>query len=230
MQLESLLLTRDDQVIKVLRRVLGDLGIEVEVCTGADRAQEQVAHRKFDAIIIDCDDVHGAPDVLQAIRKSPSNKTSTAFALINGVTSLRDAFAMGANLALEKPLSLDRARHSFRAAHGLMMIERRRYYRFPIEMPVTLRVEHSEMAGTAQNLSEGGMALHFKSSVPVSKMILTVHFTLPGFHSPIEATCLIAWADGRGHVGLRFDKVPYTGREQMEKWFRQQMDGGKKPA
>src|SRR5512141_1604685 len=100
MALQSLLLSRDDDVIRVLRRVLNDLEIEVEVCTLPDKAAEQLKLKKWDAIIIDCDDVHGAVDVLRTLRQLPSNKTSTAFAIINGVTSVRTAFEMGANLAL----------------------------------------------------------------------------------------------------------------------------------
>ena len=131
MALQSLLLSRDDDVIRVLRRVLNDLEIEVEVCTGPDKAAEELARRKWDAIIIDCDDCHGALDVLRSVRQGTSNKTSTAFAIINGITSVRNAFEMGANLALEKPITADRALHSFRAVHGMMLAERRRYYRHP---------------------------------------------------------------------------------------------------
>jgi hypothetical protein len=40
--MESLLLSRDDEVIRVLRLVLQDMGIEVEVCTGAERAEQEL--------------------------------------------------------------------------------------------------------------------------------------------------------------------------------------------
>ena len=92
MTLQSLLLSRDSDVIRVVRRVCEELEMSVEVCTGCDKAAEEVARRKWDAIIIDCDDMHGALDVLRTLRQTPSNKTSTTFAIINGITSVSIAF------------------------------------------------------------------------------------------------------------------------------------------
>ncbi len=236
MALQSLLLSCDDEVIRVLRRVLNDLEIEVEVCTGPEKASEQLKRRKWDAIIIDCDDVHGAVDVLRSVRQTPSNKTSTAFAIINGITSVRTAFEMGANLALEKPLTADRAKHSFRAVHGMMLAERRRYYRHPVDMAVTLKFEdkdknrHYEVLGTAVNLSEGGMAVKLKSSPPDTKAMATLHFVLPGTHNWIETSGSIAWFDGEWQAGIRFENPPFTVKENLARWFNQKIQPEKKPA
>jgi DNA-binding response OmpR family regulator len=236
MALQSLLLSRDDDVIRVLRRVLNDLEIEVEVCTLPDKAAEELARRKWDAIIIDCDDCHGALDVLRSVRQMASNKTSTAFAIINGVTSVRLAFEMGANLALEKPITADRALHSFRAVHGMMLAERRRYYRHQVDMAVTLRFEdkdkqhQQEVLATAINLSEGGMAVKLNSAAPDTKAVATVHFLLPGTTNWIETSGTIAWMDGEGHAGIRFENPPHAVKELMARWFNQKMGVGKKPA
>src|SRR5579884_1195599 len=97
-QLHALLLTRDDQAIRVLRKVTGDLEIALQVCTGADKAAEELEQRKYDAIMIDCDDVHSAITVLCSVRMTPSNKTSTVFAIVNGITAPTTAIELGANL------------------------------------------------------------------------------------------------------------------------------------
>jgi DNA-binding response OmpR family regulator len=236
MALQSLLLSRDDDVIRILRRVLTDLEIEVEVCTVPDKAAEELARRKWDAIIIDCDDCHGAVDVLRSVRQGASNKTSTAFAIINGITSVRNAFEMGANLALEKPITADRALHSFRAVHGMMLAERRRYYRHPVDMAVTLHYEdkekqrQQEVLATAINLSEGGMAVNLKSTPNDTKAVATVKFVLPGTSNWIETNGTIAWADGEGHAGIRFENPPYAVKELLARWFVQKTGGDKKPA
>ena len=235
MALQSLLLSRDDDVIRILRRVLNDLEIEVEVCTVPDKAAEELARRKWDAIIIDCDDCHGALDVLRSVRKMPSNKTSTAFAIINGITTVRNAFEMGANLALEKPITADRALHSFRAVHGMMLAERRRYYRHPVDIAVTLRYEdkekqrQQEVLATAINLSEGGMAVKLKSTPPDTKAVATLRFVLPGTSNWIETNGTIAWADGEGQAGIRFENPPFAVKELLARWFVQKMGGDKKP-
>lgn len=232
--LQSLLLSRDDQVIRVLRRVLNDMEIELEVFTASEKASPELARRKFDAIIVDCDDLHGAAEVLRSVRELQSNRSSTTFAIINGVTSVRQAFAMGANLALEKPITVDRARHSFRAAHGLMLQERRRYFRHEVEMAVSLRFQENnssrEVLATGFNLSEGGMALHLKSSLPVKHGMAEMKFVLPGTHNWMELHGSVAWADGQGNAGVRFENVPHVLRDHLDSWLRGRNDEGKKHA
>ncbi len=234
MALQSLLLSRDDEVIRVFRRVLDDMEIELEVCTGVERAADELARHKYDAVIVDCDDVRGAADILLNLRKSPSNKTSTAFAIISGATSVRRAFEMGANLALEKPITANRAKRSFRAAQGLMLQERRRYYRHPVDMTVTVRFQDDhrkhEFHGAANNLSEGGMAVKLKNSVQDKTSVATVAFILPGTRNWIETHARVAWADGEGQAGLRFENLPVIVKEHLEKWFTEKSDVKAVPA
>jgi CheY-like chemotaxis protein len=226
MELRCLLLTRDDSVIRVLRRILEDLEVGVEVCTGADKAAEELERRKYDAVMIDCDDVHNAITVLCSVRLTPSNKSSTVFAIVNGITTVTSAIELGANLALEKPISESKARHAFKAVHGLMLQERRRYYRHDVDIAVTLRFEdketgnHRDVLATGINLSGGGMAVKVKSTLPGEFRRALVKFVVPGTHDWIEVIGAIAWADELGNAGIRFENVPYTLRERFDKFFR----------
>src|SRR5208282_3217764 len=110
MTLESLLLSRDAEVVRVLRPTLEKLSIEVEVCQEAKKASEILIAEKFDAVIVDCDDMQGAMEVLQGLRATPSNRASVTFAVLNGKkTTTQEAFGMGVNFVLQKPIStLDR--------------------------------------------------------------------------------------------------------------------------
>ena len=74
MPLESLLLSRDPEVIRVLRPALQKLSIDVEVCSGVNSGQEILSTEKFDAVLVDCDDLKGAVGVLESLRKSASNQ------------------------------------------------------------------------------------------------------------------------------------------------------------
>src|SRR6267143_2620640 len=100
MQLESLLLSRDAEVIRLLRPALEKLSIDVEICRGVSSGQEILRTEKFDAVIVDCDDLKGGLDVLASLRKSASNKNSVTFAILNGSTTTQQAFQMGANFVL----------------------------------------------------------------------------------------------------------------------------------
>ena len=84
MNLESLLVCRDAEVVRVLRPTLEKLSIEVEVSAAARSGAEILSTAKFDAVIIDCDDLQGGVDVLRTLRANASNKTSVSFAILNG--------------------------------------------------------------------------------------------------------------------------------------------------
>src|SRR6266481_4269091 len=116
MPLESLLLSRDVSLVRVLRPTLEKLAIEVEICQEARAATDILVSEKFDAIIVDCDDLQGGLTVLEGLRSTPSNKNSVTFAVLNGKkTTTQEAFGMGANFVLQKPISALNALRCFHA-------------------------------------------------------------------------------------------------------------------
>jgi CheY-like chemotaxis protein len=229
MQLESLLLSRDPEVIRVLRPTLEKLSIDLEVCRGAKSGTEIISTEKFDAIIIDCDDLQGGLEVLSAMRKGSSNKSSVAFAILNGQTTTHKAFELGANFVLQKPLSALNAMRCFSAAINFMLRERRRYFRQPVEMPVRVVIgEGQEFKATATNLSEGGMAIYFRGNLPKGGISRAV-FSLPGSVTPLQPRAHMAWVDGAGRAGLRFIEMPKDMSTQLECWLTEQFDKLAKP-
>ena len=223
MTLEGLVVSRDPETLKVLRSALAKLDITVQVCTGAEAASQVLAAKKFDAIIIDCDDMHGGIGVLQQVRKERSNKSSVTFAMLNGVTDVRTVFQMGAGFVLQKPITLTNALRSFQAAYGLMHRERRRYFRVPAEFPVTLLFAHSpEMKAMASNLSEGGMAVHTETAFPPD--LVRIQFSLPGTDVSLSPKAELAWSDASGRGGIRFLDLTLNARELLENWLVQKME------
>ena len=230
MQLESLLLSRDPEVIRVVQPALEKLSIDVEVCRGVNSGQEILRTERFDAIIIDCDDLKGALGVLEGLRKSVSNRNSATFAIVNGSTTTQQAFKMGANFVLQKPISALNAKRCFSAAVNFMMRKRRRYFRHPVEMPATLSFgEGQKMKVTVTNLSEGGMAIFFRGPLPKGR-VSTVSFNLPGAASALEPKVQVAWMDESGHAGLRFIDVSKESRAQLDAWLAGQSEKMEKPA
>ena len=129
MALQALLLSNDPEVHRTIRRVLDAANIDLDLSNNADQARHILLRRKYDALLVDCDDMPNGPLVLRELRLGKSNKSCIAFAVVNGKTNIQQAFEMGANFVLDKPISLDRATRSVRAAQGLIMRERRRYHR-----------------------------------------------------------------------------------------------------
>ena len=147
MTLDSLLLSQDPELVRVIRPTLEKLSIDVEICHEARAGADILISDKFDAVIVDCDDLNGGLAVLQGLRATPSNKNSVAFAILNGKrTTTQEAFGMGANFVLQKPISALNASRCFHAALNFMIKERRRYFRQPVKMlvKVDLRRQDSE--------------------------------------------------------------------------------------
>jgi CheY-like chemotaxis protein len=223
MTLESLLLSRDAEVVRVLRPTLEKLSIDVEICQEAKKATEILIAEKFDAVIVDCDDLRGGVEVLQGLRGTPSNKNSVTFAVLNGKkTTTQEAFAMGVNFVLQKPISPLNASRCFNAALNFMVRERRRYYRQPVKMLVKVVAGEKEIKATSTDISEGGMALLVHQALP-KDATPRLQFTLPDSTVSMDIETEVAWVDLKGAVGLRFRNVPQSSQELLEKWLNERM-------
>jgi len=224
MQLESLILSRDAEVLRILRPTLEKLSIDVEICQEARKATEILISEKFDAVIVDCDDLQGGLAVLQGLRATPSNKNSVTFAILNGKrTTTQEAFGMGVNFVLQKPISALNASRCFNAALNFMVKERRRYFRQPVKMLVKVILGERELRATSTNISEGGIALMLKEALPKGATP-RLQFTLPEIKLAMDVESEVAWADMKGLAGFRFHNVPQSSQEQLEGWLNQQME------
>jgi DNA-binding response OmpR family regulator len=224
MMLESLLLSQDLDIVRILRPMLEKLSIQVEVCHEAKKASEILGTEKFDAVIVDCDDVKGGIEVLQELRATASNKSSVAFAVLNGrKTTTQQAFEMGVNFVLQKPVTGLNAARCFNAALSFMERERRRYYRQPVKMPITVLNGEQQWKTTSTNISKGGVAILVTQALPKNAN-LRLQFTLPGRKATLDVESEMAWSDAKGHVGFRFVNLPQGSRELLEQWLNEQME------
>jgi hypothetical protein len=222
MPLECLAITRDQQSIEILRHALEQLSTSLEVCPGVHPGQEALQSDKYDGVIVDCDDLRGGLGLLQELRRTSSNRTSVFFAMLNGSTT-KNAFEMGANFVLQKPLVPITTLRCFSAAFGQMTREKRRYFRVAVDMPVRVVFEEGhEVRACATNISEGGMAIRFLDQPPRQEISI-VQFTLPASGNTLQAKAVLAWADGSGHAGLRFVNLPQLSREHLERWLSKRM-------
>jgi DNA-binding response OmpR family regulator len=219
MNLESLLISQDAALLGVLRPALERISVDIQVCSEPGRGKDLLSKCKFDAIIIDCDDLPEGIDLLKSLRVTQSNAKSVSFAVVNGKTTTQQAFQSGANFVLQKPLTPLHASRCLNAALNFMVRERRRYYRHPVDMPLRISLPHNqEMTATATNVSEGGMAIRILGKLP-KEADARFRFTLPETNLSFDLKGQIAWADGTGHAGIRFIEVPQSAQYQLEKWL-----------
>jgi ActR/RegA family two-component response regulator len=221
MGLKSLLLCSDEKIVRVLRRVMGDLEIEVELCPNSETALRKLTRQRFEAIVADLSD-DGATEVLRSARNAPCNKQAVAVAIVEPIVGLKAVFEIGAHFVLYKPVSIERAKSSFRAARALMKSERRRNARVSVQIPVVMRSPEAgaNMKVNSVDLSEGGMAIALPGRRrPTGRWQLA--FTLPGTSRELEVSAEFAWEGSRAQGGLRFVQPSAEAALCLREWLKQ---------
>ena len=223
MPLQALVVLRNPDELRVARQVFDSANILCQVGNSSAHAMELLNSRRFDAVVVDCDNQPGGKEVLQRLRSSPSSKRAMAFAVIDANTTVRQAFDLGANFVLDKPLNAERFSRTLRAAQGLMKREQRRYFRNSIETEAVITLpEGAEHRSRILNLSEGGMAVHLTKPVPAATPV-RVRFFLPG-GLRIEAKAEITWHKENKGVGVRFVHIDQKMQRDLEHWLSQRFE------
>ena len=219
MKLQSLILSTDEKILRVVRRVLSDLDIDVTHVTEAEAAIRKLTRVRFEAVIVDCHREETAAHVLRSARAALCNKRAVAVAILDGVQAVRSAFDLGAHFVLYKPISMEKAKGSFRAARALMKCERRGNIRIPVEIPITLAFSGGDsLRTTSVDFSAGGIAIQLtRKSNPPGPM--KVKFTLPGTEHEVECKAEIAWQNAGKQAGVRFADVNTETQQQIKEWL-----------
>jgi hypothetical protein len=221
MKLKTLLLSADDKTVRIVRRVLGDLEIDVEHSFTAEDAIRQITRQRFEGIIVDVTNVEEAGNVLRGAKAAPVNKRALAIVLVESTIGMKGGFEMGAHFVLHKPFAVERAKASFRAVRALMKRERRMQMRVPVQVPVECFGDSRYKAQTL-DLCEGGMAIHFSDRMP-KESPLRFSLELPGTRQALELEGELAWEGGEKQAGVRFKDVTDDQRKILSQWLSSQL-------
>jgi CheY-like chemotaxis protein len=220
MTLSSLLVCADEASVQVLRRVLEDLGIQVELCPDAVRAAVRVAQERFDLLILDCETQADVVGLLGDSRSSRLNDSTLAVAVVSGQESIREMFSLGVNFVLYKPVSYERALSSLRAAQSVLHRDKRRKSRATVHTQATIDYAGVEQArATLVDLAEDGMAVNFGKKVPPTCKVY-FQFQLPGQTASVRLSGQVVWQDWNGRAGIQFVDVPKASRRVLQEWLK----------
>ena len=224
----ALLVLTDDSTAERLRQILAEFQVESEYCSESHVANQKLAERRYDAVIVDLEDQSAAASILEQVRQSQISKNAVTISLLDDKSLVRRAFGMGANFILYKPVAEEPARASLRAAIALLKRERRRSFRVPVQLPVTLSWHGApEVEGIMLDLSENGMDV--LSAQPLQQsQALHVHFSLPDL-SQIGATGQVAWANSNGQAGVEFVDFPDGQKQIVQDWLSANAPEGPPP-
>src|SRR6478672_10826800 len=220
MALTSLVVCADLKAVQVLSQILRELNIAAEHCADLASAAGRLASEHFDAVVIDCQDQMPAIELIAGVRRSLINRSTLIIGLVDGREQVRDIFGQGANFIVYKPVSLERAGSSLRAARGLMAREKRIKLRIALHAPASITYADAEnVAATLLDLSEDGLAIQSERRMP-PRCKVYFQFNLPGEKSSVRLSGDVVWQDSSGRVGIRFVDVPQTSRRTINEWIK----------
>lgn len=222
MPMRSLLLSHDAELLRVFQPALAEMSIAADTCGEAGAALAALEHTNFDAIIVDCDDVHGGAGALRRVRESRANRSTVVFAVLNGGTLVSEAFDMGANFVMKKPISAADARRHLQQAQQLMQRERRRYFRHEARMPVYVSCGGlHDLQVQGLNVSEGGISVRI-ADASLEEENVRLRFQLPGEAASVQVSGKVAWQDQQGRIGIRFLGIAEPAIRQLQQWMARQ--------
>jgi diguanylate cyclase (GGDEF)-like protein/PAS domain S-box-containing protein len=218
----ALLVSADPATIQQFSLALRDLSISPDACQDAASAGLLLKSRKFDAVIVDLQLGGQSGQILDEVRLSASNRTAVTFGISD---DLEDTAALRkkSQFVFERPLSPQSIHKTLKPAYGLILRERRRYFRYPVAIPVIIQRESmEEVRCNSVNISGGGMAL--TTQVPLLPgELVRVHLTLPAHAAQFLAEATLCWSRA-GHFGLHFVSVSDEAKSQLQTWLSEKLE------
>jgi ActR/RegA family two-component response regulator len=219
----ALLVSADPVAVQQFTHALQELSITPDICREIPAAVGLLNRRKFDAVIVDLQLGEQSGLILDEVHLSSSNKTAVTFGISNNDAAATSAFRQKSQFIFERPLSAQSIHKTLKPAFGLILRERRRYFRYPISLPVIVqRQSRQEIRCNSVDISVGGMAL--STHVPlVPGENVRVQFTLPDHEAPILAESTICWSK-TGHLGVRFESISDEHKSELQVWLSQKLE------
>ncbi len=215
MALEAMIVSRDWQEVSVLECILNSLHVLVSIEADIEQARQKISKSKLDALIVDRD-LTGTERLLGDV---PPHNSSVPLLLLSRSAEQTNLAASGATFFFEKPVSVEQAVRTLSATRNLMLNSRLRYHRQTIDVPVFLSFgKRKRVTAQLTNLSNGGMAVCAEQVLQAHSPV-NVRFRLPGVNCSVHAKGELAWADPRGHAGIKFVEIPVQLQRRMQIWL-----------
>ncbi|MGA9353763.1 MAG: PilZ domain-containing protein [Terriglobales bacterium] len=218
----ALLVSSDPIAIRQVSEALREFSISPDVCQEPPAALGLLTRRKFDAIIVDLQLGTEAGLILDEARLSPSNRTAVTFA-IRGKGDEDPALQNKSSFVLDRPLSADSICNTLKPAYGMILRERRRYFRCPVSIPVVIqRRAMPEVRCQSINISDGGIAVHIFAPLDAGEEVV-VQFVLPGGKTVFAAESTVCWGK-KSQLGIRFLSLPEERKSELQSWLARKLE------
>ena len=219
-----LLVSGDIQTIDTLCEFMGIMAMHVEVCSDFVSATRKLCHSKFEALVVDFKERAEALELLKKSCQMTSHKAAVVLAILNSNDEMPSAFRAGASFVLVKPLSPAVLTRTLRVSYPLMVHERRRSFRCPVQIPIYVSTgSQPEFTATSVNISEVGIALTNSPGLQVGDRV-ALRLTLPHTQVTAKITAEVCWCDPAGSAGMEFVQVPGWVKQQLASWLADRLE------
>lgn len=218
-EIHALVVTPDAALASRFTEVARELGILTTISDHEEVIPAELGHEKFEALMVDFDEVREAGPTMAALRANQSNQNAVIFVVASGHSEKQLAFEHGANFVLGRPLDSKELRRTLYAAYEAMTQERRRYFRCATELPVFLtRADGSDLVARTGNVSANGMSIRSSVTFKLGERVgITVDLQNGGPH--VLARGVVVWDDKHGKSGVSFHCVRPELQGILDSWL-----------
>jgi len=219
----TLLLSSDIQAIETLCHFAQAMAIHVEPSCDAELAIGKLCRAKFEGVIVDLG-FNGGLEFLQKLRGLTSNKSVVSYAILDQGHEQVEAFHAGANFVFDRPLLPEAVLRALKASYPLMVREKRRYFRCPLQIAVFVSHAGSpEFTVSSLNVSESGICLNSAQPMQVGDS-LRLRLRLPGDSGFLNLSGEVCWSEATGRVGIQFSNVKPDVARALRSWLAERLE------
>ena len=164
---------------------------------------------------------------LKKLRDLTSHRHAISFVIVKSVNETgadcKAEYKTYATFVLRRPFSAPAIIRILRASYPPMFRERRRDYRYPIEMRTLVRFDYTELAASSINISETGMAIHSSTPLTIGSRV-QLQLDLPGVTESLKISGEVRWTDANGRFAIHFLEAPIVVSDGPQFWLSERMN------
>jgi CheY-like chemotaxis protein len=208
MPLKLLVVDQDAATLALVEGVFCSHGVHVHTARDGAQAVAPIVEEKFDGFLLEMDlpNTDGCQLSSWIRRSSRNGRAPIIHMSARPDPYIMDrAFQSGGTFFLVKPLDRMRLMRLFRSTSGIMLQERRRYWRIPLSIPSRCEVGSRKLAGCSiRNLSVTGVLLAAGGALHPGVRVYLVFSLAESDASPISVWGTVVRVDESGQAGIRF--------------------------
>jgi len=208
MPLKLMVVDHDAATLAMVEGVFSSHGVEVHTARDGAEAVAPIVEEKFDGFLLEVSLPNTDGCQLSSwVRKSTRNARAPIIHMSArpDPQTMQRAFQAGGTFFLTKPLDRGRLMRLFRSTSGIMLQERRRYWRIPLSVPSQCSVGSRELSGCSiRDLSVTGVLLECGGSLYPGAKVYLIFSLAPSDPFPVSASGTVVRIDDAGRAGIRF--------------------------